>query len=209
MRVVEMWHCASIWRAPDFNWTALNIPLSSSALYGSAWSHSGQGERNILHIALNEGQMASNELIHPNMQVFMLEEPTDHYPCPEWSVCVWSNGCTSSRSSPSTSGMIAQSSAILTFRQSHWQIILMQCATSTRTKQGGTFADLPTFAPPGHLNSHPLPEHPDIRRYGQTCHLVSVVSSPLTSCIKTHSGGGQIRKMAWLRVSKIHQLCCL
>ncbi|KAF4071811.1 hypothetical protein AMELA_G00267280 [Ameiurus melas] len=67
------------------------------------------------------------------------------------------------------------------FKQSHWQIILMQCATSTRTKQGGTFADtLPTFAPPGHLNSHPLPEHPDIRRYGQTCHLVSVVSSPLS-----------------------------
>ncbi|KAF4115077.1 hypothetical protein G5714_002566 [Onychostoma macrolepis] len=25
--------------------------------------------------------------------------------------------------------------------QSHWQIILMQCATSTRTKQGGTLAD--------------------------------------------------------------------
>ncbi|KAF4079990.1 hypothetical protein AMELA_G00184660 [Ameiurus melas] len=60
------------------------------------------------------------------------------------SVCVWSNGSTSFRSSPSTSGMITQSSAILTF-----------------------------------------------------------------SCIKTHSGGGQIRKMAWLRISKIHQLCCL
>ncbi|KAJ8007587.1 hypothetical protein DPEC_G00095580 [Dallia pectoralis] len=59
------------------------VPVSVFPLTdGSAWSHSEQGERTNAHVAFNEGKMSSNESIHPNRHVFMLEKAVFE-PCPE------------------------------------------------------------------------------------------------------------------------------
>uniref|UniRef100_A0AAV2LI91 Uncharacterized protein n=1 Tax=Knipowitschia caucasica TaxID=637954 RepID=A0AAV2LI91_KNICA len=78
------------------------------------------------------------------------------------SVWIGSHGSSCSSPFPSSTGMTTDSSAIWAFRHSHWQIILMQCATSTRTKQGGSFAHwFPCRTP-----KHSLIQHLDHRDTG-------------------------------------------